>query len=118
MQTRHFDRKSTLNATLFRLTGKTVLLGVLTCFSSSFLAVRRLQTDGQSGLFQYIGHAALLVALFQSAEVGGLLGERCQSVSQSGVVGLDVCCVLALIEQDDGLRRSFLANGKSPLHRE
>lgn len=54
MQTRHFDRISTLNATLFRLTGETVLLGVLTCFSSAFLAVRRLQTDGQSGLVQNI----------------------------------------------------------------
>ena len=76
MQTRHFDRISTLNATLFRLTGETVLLGVLACFSSAFLAVRRLQTDGQSGFVQNIGHAALLVGLFQSAKVGVLLGER------------------------------------------
>ena len=101
VQTRYFDRISTLNATLFRLTGETVLLGVLACFSSAFLAVRWLQTDGQSGLVQNIGHAALLVGLFQSAKVGVLLGERRQSVSQSGVVGLDVCCVLALVEQDD-----------------
>ena len=102
MQTRHFDRISTLNATLFRLTGETVLLGVLACFSSAFLAVRRLQTDGQSGLVHYIGHAALLVGLFQTAEVGVLLGERRQSVPQSGIVGLDVGSVLALVEQDDG----------------
>ena len=102
MQTRHFDRISTLNATLFRLTGETVLLGVLACFSSAFLAVRRLQTDGQSGFVQNIGHAALFIGLIQSAEVGVLLGERRQSVSQSGVIGLDVCCGLALVKQDDG----------------
>lgn len=102
VQTRYFDRISTLNSTLFRLTGETILLGILACFSSAFLAVRRLQTDGQSGLVQNIGHAALLVGLFQSAEVGVFLGERRQSVPQSGIVGLDVCCVLALVEQDDG----------------
>ena len=102
MQTRHFDRISTLNTTLFRLTGETVLLGVLACFSSAFLAVRWLQTDRQSGLVQNIGHTALLIGLIQSAEVGVLLGECRQSVSQSGIVGLDVCCVLALVEQDDG----------------
>ena len=102
VQTRHFDRISTLNATLFRLTGETVLLGVLACFASAFLAVRRLQTDGQSGFVQSIGHAALLIGLIQSAKVGVLLGECRQSVSQSGIVGLDVCCVLALVEQDDG----------------
>lgn len=101
VQTRHFDRKSTQNATSFHLAIETVLLGVLACFSSAFLAVRRLQTDGQSGLVQNIGHAALLVGLFQSAKVGVLLGERRQSVPQSGIVGLDVCCVLALVEQDD-----------------
>ena len=98
VQTRYFDRISTLNSTLFRLTGETILLGILACFSSAFLAVRRLQTDGQSGLVQNIGHAALLVGLFQSAEVGVFLGERRQSVPQSGIVGLDVCCVLALVE--------------------
>ena len=103
MQTRHFDRISTPNATLFRLTGETVLLGVLACFSSAFLAVRRLQTDGQSGLVQYIGHAALFVGLIQSAKVGMLLCECFQSLSQSGIVGLDVGGVLALVEQDNGL---------------
>ena len=102
MQTRHFDRISTLNATLFRLTGETVLLGVLACFSSAFLAVWRLQTNGQSRLVQNIGHTALLVGLFQSAKVGVLLAERCQSLSQSGIVGVNTCRVLALIEQDDG----------------
>ena len=61
MQSRYFDRISAQNATLPALTGKTVLLGVLTCFSSAFLAVRRLQTDGQSGLVQNIGRPALLV---------------------------------------------------------
>ena len=102
MHTRHFDRISTLSATLFRLAVETVLPGILACFSSAFLAVRRLQTDGQSRLIQNIGHAALLVGLFQSAKVGVLLGERLQSVPQSGVVGLDVCCVLTLVKQDDG----------------
>ena len=101
VQTRHFDRKSTQNATSFHLAIETVLLGVLACFSSAFLAVRRLQTDRQSGFVQNIGHTALLIGLIQSAEVGVLLGEHRQSISQSGVVGLDVCCVLALIEQDD-----------------
>ena len=102
VQTRYFDRISTLNATLLRLTGKTVLFGILTCFLSAFLAVRRLQTDGQSGLVKRIGHAALAAGLFQSAEVGVLLTERRQSFSQSGVVGLDVGCVLTLVEQDNG----------------
>ena len=102
MQTRHFDRISTLNATLFRLAVKTVLLGVLACFSSAFLTVWRLQTDGQAGLVKHIGHAALLIGLVQSAEIGVLLGEHCQSLPQSGVVGLDVGGVLALVEQDDG----------------
>ena len=88
-------------ATLLRLTFETVLLGVLACFSSAFLAVRRLQTDGQSGLVQDIGHAALRIGLFRSAEGGVLLGECRQSVPQSGIEGLDVGCVLALIEQDD-----------------
>ena len=102
MQTRHFDCISTLNATLLRLAVETILSGILACFSSAFLAVRRLQTDGQSGFVQNIGHPALLVGLFQSAKVGVLLGERLQSVPQSGVVGLDVCCVLTLVKQDDG----------------
>ena len=75
------------------MTGETVLLGVLACFSSTFLAVRRLQTDGQSRLVQSVGHAALPIGLIQLAEVGVLLGECRQSVPQSGVVGLDVCCV-------------------------
>lgn len=81
---------------------ETVLLSVLACFLSAFLAVRRLQTDGQSRLIQNIGHAALLIGLVQSAEVRVLLGEHRQSVSQSGIVGLDVGSVFALVEQDDG----------------
>lgn len=40
VQTRHFDRKSTLNATLFRLAVETVLSGILAGFSPAFLAVR------------------------------------------------------------------------------
>ena len=102
MQTRHSDRISTLNATLFRLAVETVLLGVLACFSSAFLAVRRLQADGQPGLVEHIGHAALLVGFIQSAEVGVLFGERRQSVPQSVIVGLDVGGILTLVEQDDG----------------
>ena len=80
MQTRHFDRIATRNATLVRLGVETVLFGVVACLSSAFLAVRRLQTDGQSGLVQDIGHAALRIGLVQPAEVRALLGERCQSV--------------------------------------
>lgn len=116
MQTRHFDRISTLNATLLRLAGKTVFLDVLACFSSTFLAIRRLQTDEQSGFAQNIGHTALLIGLIQSEEVGILLGECRQSGSQSGVVGLDVCRVLALIEQDDCFFFVFsqLTNNRSP----
>ena len=102
MQTRHFDRISTRNATLFHLAVETVLLGVVACLLSAFLAVRRLQTDGQPGFVQDIGHAALRIGLFQSAEVRVLLGERRQSVSQSSIVGLDVGDVLALAEKYDG----------------
>ena len=102
MQTRHFDRISTLNATLFRLTGETVLLGVLACFLPTFLTHGRLQTDGQSRLVQSVGHAALPIGLIQLAEVGVLLAECFQSLSQSGIVGLDMGGVLALVEQDDG----------------
>ena len=102
MQTRHFDRRSTRNATLFHLAVETVLLGVLACFSSTFLAIRRLQTDGQSRLVQSVGHAALPIGLIQLAEVGVLLAECFQSLSQSGIVGLDMGGVLALVEQDDG----------------
>ena len=80
VQTRYFDRISTRNATLFRLAVETVLFGILACFSSALLTVRRLQTDGQSGLVQDIGHAALRIGLVQPAEVRALLGERCQSV--------------------------------------
>lgn len=101
VQTRHFDRKSTQNATSFHLAIETVLLGVLACFSSTFLAIRRLQTDGQSRLVQSVGHAALPIGLIQLAEVGVLLAECFQSLSQSGIVGLDMGGVLALIEQDD-----------------
>ena len=103
VQTRHFDRISTLNATLFRLTDETVLLGVLACFSSAFLAIRCLQPDRQSGLVQHIDHAALGEGFFQAAKVGVLLTERCQPLPQSGIVGLDVGGVLALVEQDNGL---------------
>ena len=101
VQTRHFDRKSTQNATSFHLAIETVLLGVLACFSSAFLAVRRLQTDGQSRLIQSVGHAALPIGLIQLAEIGVLLAECFQSLSQSGIVGLDMGGVLALVEQDD-----------------
>ena len=88
-------------ATLLRLTFETVLLGVLACYSSAFLAVRRLQTDGQSRLIQSVGHAALPIGLIQLAEIGVLLAECFQSLSQSGIVGLDMGGVLALVEQDD-----------------
>ena len=88
-------------ATLLRLTFETVLLGVLACYSSAFLAVRRLQTDGQSRLVQSVGHATLTIGLIRLAEIGVLLAECFQSLSQSGIVGLDMGGVLALVEQDD-----------------
>ena len=100
VQTRHFDRKSTQNATSFHLAIETVLLGVLACFSSAFLAIRCLQPDRQSGLVQHIDHAALGEGFFQAAKVGVLLAELCQPLSQSGIVGLYVGGVLALVEQD------------------
>lgn len=102
MRTRYFDRISTRNATLLHLAVETVLLGVVACLSPAFLAVRWLQTDGQSRLVQDIGHAALHIGLFQSAEVGVLPGECRQSVPQSGIEGLDVGDVLSLAEKYDG----------------
>ena len=88
MRTQHFDRKFTLNATSFGLAVETVLLGVFAC-----LAVQRFQT---------VRNPALLTGLFQSVQVGVLLAEHRQSLSQSGIVGVDACFVLAFIEQDDG----------------
>ena len=48
-------------------------------------------------------HATLGKGFFQAAKVGRLLAERFQPLSQSGIVGLDVGCVLTLVEQDNGL---------------
>ena len=62
-----------------------------------------MQPDRQSGLVQLIDHAALGEGFFQSAKVGVLLTERCQPLPQSGIVGLDVGGVLALVEQDNDL---------------
>ena len=83
MQTRHFDRISPLNATLFRPAPEPGLLGVLACFPPAFLAVRCLQPDRQSGLVQRIDHAALGEGFFRAAEVGMPLAERCQPLPQS-----------------------------------
>lgn len=77
-----------------------MLLGIVAGFPSAFLAIRCLQPDRQSGLVQHIDHAALGEGFFQSAKVGVLLTERCQPLPQSGIVGLDVGGVLALVEQD------------------
>ena len=92
-----------LTVTLFRPAFEPCLPCALACFPSAFLAIRCLQPDRQSGLVQHIDHAALGEKLFQAAKVGMLLAERCQPLSQSGIVGLDVGGVLALVEQDDGL---------------
>ena len=89
-----------LTVTLFRPALEPGLLCVLAGFPSAFLAVRCLQPDGQSGLVQHIGHAALGEGFFQAAKVGVLLAELCQPLSQSGIVGLYVGGVLALVEQD------------------
>lgn len=67
VQTRHSDRKSTLIVTLLGLATETVLPGVLAGFLPAFLAVRRLQADGQPGLVDQIGHAAQMLWLFQLA---------------------------------------------------
>ena len=89
--------------TLFRPAFEPSLLCILACFPSAFLAVRCLQPDRQSGLVQLIDHDALGEGFFQSAKVGVLLTERCQPLPQSGIVGLDVGGVLALVEQDNDL---------------
>ena len=105
MQTRDFDRISTRNAAGFRLAVETVLFGVIACLLPAFLAVWWLQTDGQSGLVQDIGHAALRIGLFQSAEVGVLPGECRQPVPQSGIVGLDMGGVLALAKKNGSMKK-------------
>ena len=92
-----------LTVPLFRPALKPGLLCTLAGFPSAFLAIRCLQPDRQSGLVQHIDHAALGEGFFQAAKVGVLLTERCQPLPQSGIVGLDVGGVLALVEQDNGL---------------
>lgn len=92
-----------LTVTLFRPALEPGLLCALAGFPSAFLAVRCLQPDRQSGLVQHIDYAALGEGFFQAAKVGVLLAERCQPLPQSGIVGLDVGSVLALVEQDNGL---------------
>ena len=92
-----------LTVTLFCPALEPGLLCVFACFPSAFLAVRCLQPDRQPGLVQHIDHAALGEGFFQTAKVGVLLTERCQPLPQSGIVGLDVGSVLALVEQDNGL---------------
>ena len=92
-----------LTVTLFCPALEPGLLCVLACFPSAFLAVRRLQPGRQSGLVQLIDHAALGEGFFQAAKVGMFLAECCQPLPQSGIVGLDVGGVLALVEQDNGL---------------
>ena len=67
VQTQHSDRKSALIVTLLGLATETVLPGVLAGFLPAFLAVRRLQADGQPGLVDQIGHAAQMLWLFQLA---------------------------------------------------
>ena len=102
MQTRHSDRKSPLIATLLRLTAETILPGVLAGFLPAFLAVRRLQADGQPGLVDQIGHAAQMLRLFQLAQVRILFAERSQPLFQPGIVGVDAGSAFSLVEQDDG----------------
>ena len=92
-----------LTVTLFRPAPEPGLLCALACFSSAFLAVRCLQPDRQSGLVQHIDHAALGEGFLQAAKVRAFLAERCQPPPQSGILGLDVGGVLALVEQDNGL---------------
>lgn len=79
-----------LTVTLFRPALEPGLLCALACFPPAFLAVRRLQSDRQSGLAQHINHAALGEGFFQMAKIRMLLAERCQPLPQSGIVGLDV----------------------------
>lgn len=92
-----------LTVTLFCPALEPGLLCTLAGFPSAFLAIWGLQPDRQSGLVQHIDHAALGEGFFQAAKVGVILAERCQPLPQSGIVGLDVGGVLALVEQDNGL---------------
>ncbi len=72
-------------------------------FSLAFRLRSSLYGARQSGLVQHIDHAALGEGFFQAAKVRVLLAECCQPLPQSGIVGLDVGGVLALVEQDNGL---------------
>ena len=69
----------------------------------SFLKIGRCQPNRQSGLVQHIDYSALGEGFFQAAKVEVLLAESCQPLPQSGIVGLDMGGVLALVEQDNGL---------------
>ena len=101
MQAQHLTAYRPLTVTLFRSALEPGLLCALAGFSSAFLAVRCLQPDRQSGLVQHIDYAALGEGFLQAAKVGVLLAECSQPLPQSGIVGLDVGGVLALV--DNGL---------------
>lgn len=93
VQTRHFDRKSAQNATSFRLAVDTVLLGVLACFSSAFLAVRSSQPERESTFFYFKFFVADFgVIVRQLADGGVLAAVFCQPVFQICVVGADMDC--------------------------
>ncbi|EEC58534.1 hypothetical protein BACPEC_00666 [[Bacteroides] pectinophilus ATCC 43243] len=81
---------------------KAMLLCVLPCGGFPFLAVRRHQPDGQPGLVQHIGHAALRCAAFQPAQQRILPAEICKPALQAGVECVDAGKVLRLVPVDNG----------------
>ena len=78
-----------------------MLFRIFAGFLSAFLTVRRQETDRQTGLCQLIRNTALNIGFFQSAKVRVLLSKSSQPLFQSGVVGVDICLVLALIKEND-----------------
>lgn len=101
VQTRHFNRISALIITLSLLAVQPMLFRIFAGFPSAFLTVRRQETDRQTGLCQLIRNTALNIGFFQSAKVRVLLSKSSQPLFQSGVVGVDICLVLALIKEND-----------------
>ncbi len=79
-----------------------MLFGVLSGSSPPFFAVRRNQTDGQAGLINHIGHAALSGAALQPAQLGILSAELGQPALQIGIEGIDTGGVLRLVPVDNG----------------
>lgn len=97
----HFNHISALIITLFLLTVQPMLFRIFTGFLSAFLTVWRLQANWQSRLVQNISYSTLFTIFFQSAQVGVLFAKRCQTLSQPGIVGVNLRSVLSLIKENN-----------------